>query len=36
MKKMGDAARNIAIEKFYPDKIVPQYKLLYKRVLEEQ
>ena len=34
-KKMGDIAHNIAIEKFHPDKIVPQYESLYKRVLGE-
>ena len=35
-KKMGTTARKIAIKKFHPDKIVPQYESLYTRVLDEQ
>ena len=33
-KRLGSTARRIALEKFHPDKIIPQYEMLYKRVLE--
>jgi N-acetyl-alpha-D-glucosaminyl L-malate synthase BshA len=32
-KRMGQAARKKAVEKFSPDQIVPQYEAVYRRVL---
>ncbi len=34
-KEMGKQASKEAFERFHPDKIVPQYELLYKRVINE-
>ncbi|MFW9922804.1 MAG: N-acetyl-alpha-D-glucosaminyl L-malate synthase BshA [Candidatus Thorarchaeota archaeon] len=34
-KKMGAASQKRAREEFHPDKIIPQYEALYKKVLEK-
>jgi glycosyltransferase involved in cell wall biosynthesis len=34
-KKMGDNGARIAIQKFAPEKIIPQYLNYYKKILSE-
>jgi glycosyltransferase involved in cell wall biosynthesis len=34
-KKLGKEAAKVAREDFHPDKIVPKYEQLYKKIIEE-